>query len=427
MRIFRIILLSLFCVLLANGVLFASGQDEMGSEMAEEKEIILMHDKGGVPNFQPFYEATTMKTEAAIGVGFTATPFPSTDVFQQAVRSALPTQEPPDLFTWWSTYRAKQLYDQDLLADTTAIWDKYKDEYPPGIRDAFSFDGKVFGISTGLEYWPVYYNKDVFADLGLSIPETWDDFIEICDTLVANDIAPLMQSVQDRWPTFIMFEEMLIGEDPDIYVDLCEGKIKFSHPRVVNAFEVWRDMIEKGYFTEPSTNLFSDAPRLFNEGKIAMGVFGTWYYTSVLVANGVPEDKIGLFILPSHNDDAGKNIVLELSPLFVSANTQSMDRVMQIADWYMSAEGSSFWASQVTAYPANKNADTGYMPAIKGELLDTILDENYRVLNRYWEATPSEICEVAVDKFAEFVMNPDQLDKIIMDLDKVADAYWAKN
>ena len=186
-------------------------------------------------------------------------------------------------------------------------------------------------------------------------------------------------------------------------------------------------MIRKGYFKEPSTDLFGDAPRLFNEGKIAMGVFGTWYYTSVLVANGVPEEKIGLFILPSHNPSAGKNIILELSPMFVAEKSLSKDDAMLIADWFMTSEGSGFWASQVTAYPANKNADTSYMPPVKAELLDTILDDGYRVLNRYWEATPSDICEVAVDKFAEFVMNPDDLDKIIADLDKVADEYWANN
>jgi len=428
MRKAKILIVSILCLLLGSVFLFAGGQQEAAEEKpVEEKEIILMHDKGGVPNFQPFYEEVVKKLNAEMGISFTPTPYPSTDVFQQAVRSALPTNEPPDLFTWWSTYRAKQLYDQGLLAETTAIWDKYKDEYAQGIRDGFSFDGKVYGISTGLEYWPVYYNKDVFAELGLSIPETWDEFIEICEVLKANDISPLMQGIQDRWPTFIMFEEMIIGEDPDLYVDLCEGRVKFSDPRVVHAFNVWKDMIEKGYFTDPSINLFSDAPRLFNEGKIAMGVFGTWYYTSVLVANSVPEEKIGLFILPSHNPDAGKNIILELSPLFVAKNTPSMDRVMKIADWYMSAEGSGFWAKQVTAYPANKNADTSYMPKVKQDLLDTILNENYRVLNRYWEATPTEICEVAVDKFAEFVANPDKLDKIIADLDKVADDYWSKN
>ena len=53
------------------------------------------------------------------------------------------------------------------------------------------------------------------------------------------------------------------------------------------------------------------------------------------------------------------------------------------------------------------------------------IKNGYRVLNRYWEATPTPICEKAVDKFAEFILNPGNVDQILTDLDKIADDYWA--
>jgi hypothetical protein len=57
-------------------------------------------------------------------------------------------------------------------------------------------------------------------------------------------------------------------------------------------------------------------------------------------------------------------------------------------------------------------------------MLDT---EKYRILNRFWEATPTPICDVAVDKFAEFILNPASVDRVLSDLDKIADEYWSKN
>ncbi len=33
-----------------------------------------------------------------------------------------------------------------LVADITALWDKHKAEYPQGLRDAFTFNGKVYGM-----------------------------------------------------------------------------------------------------------------------------------------------------------------------------------------------------------------------------------------------------------------------------------------
>ena len=390
-------------------------------------DLTLMHDKGGTPNFQPYFEDVGKKTKELFGINITPVPYPSTDVFMAAARSALPTNKAPDLFTWWSTYRMKELIDQGLVADQTEIWDNHKDEYAQGLRNAFTFNNNVYGFVYGVEYWPVWYNKDVFSKLGINIPKTWDEFIKVCETLKANGVTPLMQTVLGRWPTFIMFEEMIIGEDPNLYVDLCEGKVKYTDPRVKKAFGVWKNLIDKGYFTDPGTDIFTDAPKLFNEDKIGMILCGTWYYTSVLVANGVPDSKIGAFDLPSHNPNAGNNIIIESMPILIGKNAPNVDAAKKVADWLMGPEGNAFLAAKITSFPANLKSDTSYLPEVKVSLINTILNEKYRLINRYWEATPTPICEAAVDKFAEFIANPNSLDNILADIDKIADKYWAEN
>ncbi|KPJ84931.1 MAG: hypothetical protein AMS17_15240 [Spirochaetes bacterium DG_61] len=419
----RVVVLCVVIVLLGMPLCFAAGEKK---GKAEEVEITLIHDKGGTPNFQPYFEAVGSKTKELYGITVTPVPYPSTDVFIAAARSALPTDSAPELFTWWSTYRMKGLIDQGLVADLTELWDKHRDEYSQGLVDAFTFDGKKYGLVYGVEYWPVWYNKDIFADLGLSVPETWDEFMAVCKTLKANGKIPLMQTVLGRWPTFIMFEEMIIGQDPDLYVDLCEGRAKYTDPRVKKAFGVWKNLIEQGYFTDSGTDLFTDSPALFNQDKLAMVVCGTWYYSSVLIANGISEDKIGAFILPSHNPQAGKVIILEAMPILVSENAPNLDAAKKVADWLMGPEGNAFLAEMITSFPANMKSDASYLPPVKIDLMNTILNENYTIVNRYWEATPTPICEVAVDKFAEFVLDPNSLDRVLADLDKIADEYWSK-
>ena len=129
-----------------------------------------MHDKGGNPNYQPFFEQVGQMSKDAVDVGFTPTPYPDTSTYIASVRAALPTDKAPDLFTWWSTYRVKDLIDQGLVADLTPLWDKHKAEYPKGIRDAFTFNGKVYGFCDVVEYWGVWYNKAVFAKYNLQSP-----------------------------------------------------------------------------------------------------------------------------------------------------------------------------------------------------------------------------------------------------------------
>ncbi len=404
---------------------FAGGQGENAT--AGEVVVTLVHDKGGNPNYQPFFEKQAVRMTADIGIQLEASPYPTTDVYTAAVRSSLLGSDAPELFSWWSTYRIKELVDQGLIADLTDMWDTHADQYSPGIRQAYTFDEKVYGFPYSLQYWAVFYNKEVFAQHDLSPPSTWEEFIEICDILVAHDVTPLLQSVQGRWVTFINFEEFIIGQDPDLYDRLMVGKARYTDPAVRAAFELWRSMIQRGYYTAPSVDVFADAPRMFNDGKLAMAVMGTWYYTAVLTANGVPEENIGLFVLPSHNPAAGKNVIFETEPVFVSAHSKNVSAAKQVAGWWMDAPNASFFAEMLTAYPANSAAEADFLPTEKVNLFTDVTTGGYRFLNRFWEATPVPISEAAVDKFAEFILDPSKLDSILEDLDDLASDYWAKN
>jgi multiple sugar transport system substrate-binding protein/raffinose/stachyose/melibiose transport system substrate-binding protein len=396
-----------------------------GLALVVGQDVVMMHDKGGNPNWQPFYEQQGNNAKDAVGVGFKPTPYPTTDVYIAAVKASLPTKKAPDMFCWWSTYRMKEIIDQGLVAETTALWEKHKSEFPQGVRDAYTFNGKQYGFTYSVDYWGIWYNKKVFSQYNLKVPKTWAEFTKVCDTLKKNGVIPMAQSVQQRWPTFILFEEMVARQSPDLYVGLCEGKVKYSDPKVKKAFAVWADLIGKGYFTDASVDLFADAPRLFNDGTVAMVPCGTWYY-AVLTGNGVPEDSIDVFVMPSVEASAGKLVILESLPILMGKNAPNLAAAMKIVDWWMGPEGNATFVKLMNAYPSNSKADTSFLPSPKVNLLKTILNEKYRVLNRYWEATPTPICEQAVDKFAEFILNPGSVDKVLSDLDKIATDYWSK-
>jgi hypothetical protein len=91
----------------------------------------------------------------------------------------------------------------------------------------------------------------------------------------------------------------------------------------------------------------------------------------------------------------------------------------------MSPAGSAAFAKMVNQYPANPQADASFLPAVKVQFAKTIASENYRIVTRYWEGTPTPICEKAVQEFAKFILKPNTVDTVLADLDKIADEYWA--
>jgi multiple sugar transport system substrate-binding protein/raffinose/stachyose/melibiose transport system substrate-binding protein len=295
------------------------------------------------------------------------------------------------------------------------------------MRQAFTFRGRVYGFPYVLEYWPVWYNKKIFTRLGLKEPSTWEEFIHVCDVLKSANVTPVLSSLQNDWPAFIWFEEMLIREDPDLYNDLCIGKVRYTDPRVVKACLVWKDMIRKGYFTDPSANMLTNAGYLWNNEKFGMVLCGTWYYSSVLTAQGVDEASIGVFIMPSHNPSAGRSIIFEVGPIFTAKNSPNAKAAMKVADWWMSPEGNNHFSAIHQSYPVNMNSSLDHLPPIKRHLAESIKNNNYRLMNRYWEATPTPICEMAVLKLGEFILDTDKLENTLKDIDRFAEQYWAKN
>lgn len=420
----RILLISIIVVLCASiawKILFNP------TRATVPMEVILAHDKGNLPVFHDTFIKQGEMAKKAIGIKITPVPSVSPELYLHQMKARLATELAPELFTWWSTMRAKELVDEDVTGDLTDLWDKYKNDYSKDLREAFTIGGKVYGFPYTVDYWPVWYNKTIFNRLGLEPPSTWSEFIAICKKLKAAGIPPIMASLQNDWPSFIWFEEMIIGEDPDLYKDLCLGKVKYTDPRVIKACRVWKDMIEKGYFTDPSLNILTNSGYLWNNEKFGMVLCGTWYYSTVLLAQGVKEQSIGVFIMPPHNPDAGKNIIIEMGPIFTAKHSKNSENAKKVVDWWMSPEGNGYFAFIHKSYPGNMNTDTSYLPLAKQQVRSAVQNGNYRLMTRYWESTPKPICEKAILKFGEFMLNPDTLEQILKDIDHISDNYWANS
>jgi ABC-type glycerol-3-phosphate transport system substrate-binding protein len=403
---------------------FAGGGKQSGSASGGgDAAVTLVHDKNG-SGYQPYFIKAGDELKAAVGIGLDPVGYPSTDVYTAAVRSALPTNSTPDLFTWWDGAWILDLQKSGLIAPITTVWDKYKSEYTQGMRDAFTVDGQLYALPWGLEYWLVYYNKDVYSQLGLKVPNTWDEFIDNCAKIRAAGKTPLNQTIVDEWPSFFAFEEIAASIDPNLYNDLCKGKKKFTDPQAVQIFTIWKDLMDKGYFTDPSVHYYMDIPRFFNDDQLAMIIGGSWYYNTQLLAQGVPESKIGYFFLKTMD---GKNrAILEASPLLVAKNGKHLDTTMKIVDYWMSAKGNTIMAKQTGSFPVNSKADSSYLSAFHRSVLETLTTGNFTLVTRFWENMPTELMLQVNQKFQEFIVNKPAPNVICADIQKLCDAYFNK-
>jgi len=400
----------------------SEGTSDSGSSVTQGIQLALYHDKQG------WDERFLLVSDAiAADVGHTLSPttYGDTTSYQNVLQQAALTGDGPDLFTWWSGYRMVDGAKGGLFADISDVW---ADAIAAGdvaadLQSQFQVDGKTYGIPNGVSYWPMFYNKKKFEELGLSAPETWAEFINVCDTLKANGITPITASIDGRWPAFIWFEQLMISQDPDLYEDLMNNKIKWTDPKVKEVFDIWADMINKGYFTSYDTVFFGeDAAALIAEGT--MMPVGTWNNGSIASGGLVGGTDFDAFIIP--NIDASntrKSIIVESGTVGALASSPNLDAAKQALRSWLRDGAQQAWADIALDGVPNPKISTSD-PVIKG-LASRVASDDVRLVQRFWEFGPVPFIEGGVDDLGAFMLNPKSVDKVLADLQARADTEWA--
>src|SRR5690625_6942773 len=123
-------------------------------------------------------------------------PFESTE-YNTILTNALVSGEGPDIVQLRPYSGAKTIADGDYLValdDLPGISD-IEDDY---LEAAKGSDGNTYGVPLTLNAGVIFYNKAIFEEYDLSEPETWEEFIEVSEVLLENDIIPVARSEERR-------------------------------------------------------------------------------------------------------------------------------------------------------------------------------------------------------------------------------------
>ena len=165
--------------------------------------------------------------------------------------------------------------------------------------------------------WVVFYNTEAFEKAGIAAPPTtWEEFIAACDALKAAGYTPFNGPTSGGWMPFIWFSQLVLGTSPDAFVGLTDGSVAYDGPEVQNAFKVWDEMYAKGYFTDPREQ---DDQKFFVDGTAAMFLVGDWHSGSFAAAGMEPGVDFKTFLMPSVSPDVQQSVIVEASPIVVSA------------------------------------------------------------------------------------------------------------
>lgn len=348
-------------------------------------------------------------------------PYPDTAAYQTAMQQTIKEEEAPGVFTWWSGPQLQTLAENGLIEDLTEAWEDtiFEAGVSQGIADAFTFDGKIYAAPWSVLYNTVLYNKAVFDELGLKEPETFDEFLDVCETLKENGVTPIALK-SDSWGGFIWFQQMLAAKDIELYNGICDGSIAYNDPRVVEVMKIWEDMLKKGYFSAPM-DYGTDVRKSVAQGTVAMMLEPHVEMTGMNRDFGMEEGKdLDAFVVPSM-DGGKRTIFFEAAPLCVSSkSSQKEDAMNVVRAWFDEDVQNTFNTELGYTNTSKVKAETPVVQEILNNTADT---ENYQLVLRYYENTPDKLRDYALDELMKFqLMNSsaeDTLNAIQQEAEKV--------
>ena len=415
--------------MLAGGLLFAGGAQEEAAEesgAAEQEmkgEIKIAHDN---PEWQSIWEKFGEASKEDTGIEAVPVEY-ETQVYKSRVKVDLGSNRAPAVFKWWFGYRAQELLEADLIADLGDVWAEVEDNFAPGMKEALTFNGVTYGFPFNTGYWVWYYSKAAYEEMGFEPPETWEEFQEQLAAFKDAGISGIGNSIgNSRWTSFIVIQEILYRLDAQFYSDLVNGKAHYTDDTMVEAMEIWKSWLESGYHAPMDATYVEDFPRMLKEGSLAMAPFGDWYGGILQQQGLVPEEDYGVMIPPAATEKGEGAIILEVAPLCVGKNTPNLELAKEWLKWYASSDSAAdiLWGDLRFASTLNVTMDM-----IKQD--DPILAKEYEMLDnyptklvRYWEATPVEIVEHAVDEFNTMLVEPDKYMEILESIEEKAKEVW---
>lgn len=204
------------------------------------------------------------------------------DDINERMQSALQGEEAmPDIFV---TYGGTNIDAYDPIEN---FYDFSDAEWVQDLTSTSINQTVYHGKIIGLPFWEAsisgtLYNKELFNEYDIEIPATQDEFMKVCEKLLANGITPMYMPAKEISMLLYQFPLDTIVEDSEIMKALNNGEIGYSDiPEMQQILNWYKTMADKGYFGEnymqDDWNHMSEALESKKYGMLLC--WDTWLYT----------------------------------------------------------------------------------------------------------------------------------------------------
>ncbi|MDE6891114.1 MAG: extracellular solute-binding protein [Lachnospiraceae bacterium] len=211
----------------------------------------------------------------------------------------------------------------------------------------------------------VLYNRDMFAQYGWEIPETWDEMKQLCESIQAEGILPFYFGFKDTWTCLAPWNAMAVELSPtDTTKQVNRGEATFS-AQYRELAEKYMQLLPYGP-DDPFAYGYNDACTAFARGESAMYPIGSYATPQILSVN--PDLNIDSFVMPASDTAEGRTLNSGIDLGFcVMADCPNKAEAYEVLDFLFADENLQMYIDDQNAVPC-KNGDFKLASMLDGML-----------------------------------------------------------
>ena len=349
------------------------------------------------------------------------------EAWKTQIRNAL-TADAPDVVNWYAANRMGPYVDAGLFEDVSDMYTDGSLEGLDSVKGAMTLDGKQWGVPYTYYQWGVYYREDIFKDLGLVEPTTWEEELANCAKIVESGVACYAIGTKFLWTAGGWFDYLNMRTNGfDFHMQLARGEVSWTDDRVKDTFANWRQLIDMGgYIADHQSYSWQEALNFMTDGDAAAYLIGNFAVAPMRDA-GLTDEQIDFYQFPLINDHAqGEDAPTDTFHIPSGADNKDNARAFL-----------AFVASADVQTAINSGEALGQLPVNAGSGVDAdeFLEQGFEMLStnatggvaQFFDRDfPAEMASVGMEGLQEFMVFPDNLDDILVRLEEARERIYAE-
>ena len=338
------------------------------------------------------------------------------EAYKTQIRNFL-TANSPDVATWYAANRMTPYVNAGLFEDVSDLWNEPEiAENLASTKGAMTIDGAQYGVPYTYYQWGVYYREDIFNELGLSEPTTWEEELANCQAIIDSGRKCYTIGSKFLWTAGGWFDYINSRTNGyEFHIQLANGEVEWTDDRVRQTFANWRQLIDMGAFIDDHQSYsWQEAMPFMIDGEAAAYLMGN-FSVAAFRDGGLTDDQLDFYQFPTINPDVEPAEDAPTDTFHIASGAQNVDAARAFLLYVTSADVQTEINSgdALGQLPVNANASIADDKFIQ-EGFDMLSNNAGGGIMQFFDRDFSaEMASVGMEGLQEFMVFPDNLDDIL--------------